>query len=280
MKLFSLTLLAMIAFAANSVLNRIALAGGLIDPASFAIIRLFSGAAILCLIVLARSGSRPGLLTPARGISVGALLAYMLGFSFAYVSLDTGAGALILFGGVQITMFAGAVIMREAVSILKWVGALVAAAGLAWFLWPTPDAEIDLIGAGLMAIAALGWSVYSLMGRGAKNATAETAANFALAAPLSLLALVSLVPNITFDGVVLACISGVVTSGLGYALWYAVLPRLASSTAAVAQLSVPIFAALGGMAFMSEDLTLRFVIAALVVLGGIGLSVVKPRTAR
>lgn len=280
MKLFSLTLLAMIAFAANSVLNRIALAGGLIDPASFAIIRLFSGAAILCLIVLARSGNRPGLLTPARGISVGALLAYMLGFSFAYVSLDTGVGALILFGGVQITMFAGAVIMREAVSILKWVGALVAAAGLAWFLWPTPDAEIDLIGAGLMAIAALGWGVYSLMGRGAKNATAETAANFALAAPLSLLALLGLVPNITFDGVVLACISGVVTSGLGYALWYAVLPRLASSTAAVAQLSVPIFAALGGMAFMSEDLTLRSVIAALVVLGGIGLSVVKPRTAR
>jgi len=280
MKLFSLTLLAMIAFAANSVSNRIALAGGLIDPASFAIIRLFSGAAILCLIVLARSGSRPGLLTPARGISVGALLAYMLGFSFAYVSLDTGVGALILFGGVQITMFAGAVIMREAVSILKWVGALVAAAGLAWFLWPTPDAEIDLIGAGLMAIAAIGWGVYSLMGRGAKNATAETAANFALAAPLSLLALLSLVPNITFDGVVLACVSGVVTSGLGYALWYAVLPRLASSTAAVAQLSVPIFAALGGVAFMSEDLTLRFVIAALVVLGGIGLSVVKPRTAR
>lgn len=280
MKLFSLTLLAMIAFAANSVLNRIALAGGLIDPASFAIIRLFSGAAILCLIVLARSGSRPGLLTPARGISVGALLAYMLGFSFAYVSLDTGVGALILFGGVQITMFAGAVIMREAVSILKWVGALVAAAGLAWFLWPTPDTEIDLIGAGLMAIAALGWGVYSLMGRGAKNATAETAANFALAAPLSLLALLGLVPNITFDGVVLACVSGVVTSGLGYALWYAVLPRLASSTAAVAQLSVPIFAALGGVAFMSEDLTPRFVIAALVVLGGIGLSVVKPRTAR
>lgn len=279
MKLFSLTLLAMIAFAANSVLNRIALADGLIDPASFAIIRLFSGAAILCLIVLARSGSRPGLLTPARGISVGALVAYMLGFSFAYVSLDTGIGALILFGGVQITMFAGAVIMREAVSILKWVGALVAAAGLAWFLWPTPDAEINLIGAGLMAIAAIGWGVYSLLGRGAKNATAETAANFALAAPLSLLALLSLVPNITFDGVVLACVSGVVTSGLGYALWYAVLPRLASSTAAVAQLSVPIFAALGGVAFMSEDLTLRFVIAALVVLGGIGLSVVKPRTA-
>ena len=280
MKLFCLTLLAMIAFAANSVLNRLALAGELIDPASFAVIRLFSGAIILCLIVLVRSDNRTSLFTCKRNLSVGALLAYMLGFSFAYVSLDTGVGALILFGGVQITMFAGAVIVRESVSRLKWIGALVAASGLAWFLWPTPDAEISPTGAGLMGIAALGWGIYSLMGRGAENATAETAANFALAAPFSLLALFALAPNVTFEGFVLACLSGIVTSGLGYALWYAVLPRLASSTAAVAQLSVPIFATLGGVAFLSEDLTLRFVMAALIVLGGIGLSVVKPRSVR
>ena len=133
MKLFALTLLAMLAFAANSVLNRLALAGELIDPASFAVIRLFSGAIILGLIVLAQSSTRPALLSTKRGVSVAALLAYMLGFSFAYLSLDTGVGALVLFGGVQITMFAGALLAREHVPALKWIGALVAAGGLAWF---------------------------------------------------------------------------------------------------------------------------------------------------
>ena len=278
MKLFALTLLTMLAFAANSVLNRLALAGGLIDPASFAIIRLFSGALILGLIVLLRSAAHPALLSPRRWTSIAALLAYMLGFSFAYLSLDTGVGALILFGGVQITMFAGALVAKEHVPALKWVGALVAAGGLAWFLWPTQDTRIDPAGAALMGIAALGWGIYSLMGRGAKNATTETAANFAIAAPFSLLALFATTPQVAPLGILLACLSGMVMSGLGYALWYAILPRLASSTAAVAQLSVPVLAALGGIALLDEELTLRFVMAALVVLGGIGLSVVyKPR---
>ena len=280
MKLFALTLLTMLAFAANSVLNRLALAGGLIDPASFAIIRLFSGALILGLIVLLKSAARPALLSPRRWTSVAALLAYMLGFSFAYLSLDTGTGALILFGGVQITMFVGALVAKEHVPTLKWVGALVAAGGLAWFLWPAQDARIDPAGAALMGVAALGWGIYSLMGRGARNATAETAANFAIAAPFSLLALFAATPQVAPLGILLACLSGMVMSGLGYALWYAILPRLASSTAAVAQLSVPVLAALGGIALLDEALTLRFVIAALVVLGGIGLAVATARRLR
>ncbi|MEP6276302.1 DMT family transporter, partial [Hyphomonas sp.] len=215
MKLFALTLLTMLAFAANSILNRLALAGGLIDPASFAIIRLFSGALILGLIVLLRSAARPALLSPRRWTSVAALLAYMLGFSFAYLSLDTGTGALILFGGVQITMFAGALVAKEHVPPLKWVGALVAAGGLAWFLWPAQDARIDPAGAALMGVAALGWGIYSLMGRGARNATAETAANFAIAAPFSVLALFAATPQVTPLGILLACLSGMVMSWLG-----------------------------------------------------------------
>jgi drug/metabolite transporter (DMT)-like permease len=229
------------------------------------VIRLFSGAIILGLIVLARSSTRPALLSTKRGVSVAALLAYMLGFSFAYLSLDTGVGALVLFGGVQITMFAGALLAREHVPALKWIGALVAAGGLAWFLWPTDAAPVDPVGAALMGIAALGWGIYS---------------NFALAAPLSLLGLFAIGPELTPVGVLLACLSGIVTSGLGYALWYAILPRITSATAAIAQLSVPILAALGGIAMLGEDLTLRFAIAALIVLGGIGLSVTGARKPR
>ncbi len=277
MRLFGLTLLTMIAFAANSVLNRVALAGELIDPASFAVIRLFSGAAVLALIVLTRSGTKPALLTSRRAAGMAALLAYMLGFSFAYVSLDTGVGALVLFGGVQITMFAGALAMRERVPAAKWLGALIAAGGLAWFLRPAPGTGIDLVGASLMGVAALGWGIYSLLGRGARNATAETAANFALAAPVSLLALLAVTPHVTLPGGALAALSGILMSGLGYALWYAILPRLAASTAAIAQLSVPILAAIGGIVLLGEALTARFIIAAIIVLGGIGLSVVVPR---
>ncbi|WP_291077340.1 DMT family transporter [Hyphomonas sp.] len=277
MRLFGLTLLTMIAFAANSVLNRVALAGELIDPASFAVIRLFSGAAVLALIVLTRSGTKPALLTSRRAAGMAALLAYMLGFSFAYVSLDTGVGALVLFGGVQITMFAGALAMRERVPAAKWLGALIAAGGLAWFLWPAPGTGIDPVGASLMGVAALGWGIYSLLGRDARNATAETAANFALAAPVSLLALLAVTPHVTLQGGALAALSGILMSGLGYALWYAILPRLAASTAAIAQLSVPILAAIGGIVLLGEALTARFIIAAIIVLGGIGLSVVAPR---
>ena len=128
-----------------------------------------------------------------------------------------------------------------------------------------------------MGAAALGWGIYSLLGRGARNATAETAANFALAAPVSLLALLAVTPHVTLPGVALAALSGILMSGLGYALWYAILPRLAASTAAIAQLSVPILAAIGGIVLLGEALTARFIIAAIIVLGGIGLSVVAPR---
>lgn len=263
----------MIAFAANSVLNRMGLAGDLIDPGSFALIRIFSGAAVLVVLVALRGGGLSKFFAPARGWAVLGLAAYMLGFSFAYLALDAGTGALILFGGVQITMFAGAVLGGKSPKSVQWLGAAIAFAGLIYLLAPSATAP-DLVSAGLMGIAAVGWGVYSLMGQKVDNPLGATAANFVLALPFGLLAL-ALVPavHVSANGAVLAVLSGAVTSALGYALWYWVLPRLATATAAVAQLSVPIIAAGSGAVVLAEPLTFEFGIAAALVLGGIGVSV-------
>lgn len=274
MKLFALTTVAMIAFAANSVLNRLALAEAAIDPASFAVIRVISGAVMLSILVIA-SKRDFDMLRSGRVWPVLSLVAYLVGFSFAYVSLATGAGALILFGGVQVTMFAGAVLGRDAIPVTRWIGAGLAFAGLAYLLWPSGDAP-NALGAVLMAIAAVGWGIYSLLGRGIKDPLAETAANFVLATPLCILAFV--VAGGTFvspTGVVLAVVSGALTSGLGYALWYAVIPALGASRAAVSQLTVPIIAAAGGAVFLFEGLSLRFVVATALVLGGVLISLRK-----
>ena len=277
MQLFFLTCLTMIAFAANSVLNRMGLAGDLIDPGSFALIRLGSGAAVLVgLVALRDKGVAGGLsrfFAPARGWAVLGLAAYMLGFSFAYLALDAGTGALILFGGVQITMFAGAVLGGKSPKMVQWLGAGIAFAGLVYLLAPSASAP-DAVSAGLMGIAAVGWGIYSLMGQKVDNPLGATAANFVLALPFGLLAL-ALVPavHISATGTVLAVLSGAVTSALGYALWYWVLPRLATATAAVAQLSVPIIAAASGALVLAEPLTFEFAISAALVLGGIGVSV-------
>lgn len=269
----------MVLFAANSVLNRMALAGGGIGPGSFALIRLAAGAAALLLLVRWQEGAvrlRP-LLRPAGGA---ALLVYMLGFSHAYMTLDAGVGALILFGGVQITMFAGALLGGERPPGRRWAGAIVAFGGLVWLLWPGGGGAPGIWGAVLMTAAAVGWGAYSLIGRGVRRPTAATAAAFVLATPVAAAALAlrpdAIAPGAT--GIALAVVSGVVTSGMGYALWYAVLPRLAASAAAVAQLTVPVIAMAGGSAFLGEPVTARFVIAALLVLGGVGLSLLPQRT--
>ncbi|PLS22347.1 DMT family transporter [Neptunicoccus cionae] len=273
MHLFLLTVLTMIAFAANSVLNRMGLAGGLIDPAGFALVRVGSGAAVLTLLVALRQGRLGGFLAPAKPWAVIGLAAYMLGFSFAYVALDAGTGALILFGGVQITMFAGAVLSGRAPVPFQWLGAGIAFGGLAYLLAPSAGAP-DMVSAGLMGIAAVGWGIYSLIGQKTSDPLGATAANFVLALPFAFAALL-LVPalHFTYSGVLLAVLSGAVTSALGYALWYRVLPLLATATAAVAQLSVPVIAALGGAVLLGEPFTLEFVISSALVLGGIGVSV-------
>lgn len=282
MRLFLLTALTMIAFAANSVLNRMALAGGTIDAMSFGTIRLIAGAVMLSALSLAlRGGLRLG--GSGRVAGVGALLLYIYGFSGAYTVLDAGLGALILFGVVQINMFAGGLIAREPVPPRRALGAALAFAGLVWLLWPGAGPQVSLVHGLMMAAAGLGWGIYSLAGRRSTDALQGTAANFLLAAPLGLalgLALQSDGFRLGAEGVALAVLSGAVTSGLGYALWYRVLPHLPSSSAAVAQLTVPVIAMLGGVLLLGETLGLPLVVASLVVLGGVALSVVPLRGRR
>ena len=276
MRLFALTALTMVAFASNSVLNRAALTLGGIDAVSFGVIRLMAGAFILGALVYALRG-RVRLGGAGRWIGVCALLLYIFGFSLAYEALDAGLGALILFGVVQITMFAGGMVQREPMPPRRAVGASLAFGGLVWLLWPGTGPQISALHGGLMALADIGWGLYSLAGRREGDALSGTAANFILAGPVALL-VAGLVPHgalsdAAFSGIALAIVSGAITSGLGYALWYHVLPGLAASSAAVAQLTVPIIAMAGGILFLGEALTRDFAVAAIVVLGGVAISV-------
>lgn len=273
MRLGLLVALAMLAFAANSVINRMALVDGAAGPASFAALRLLSGAIVLAALVRMR-GRAIG--RPTRAIGPLALLAYVLGFSFAYVSLDAGLGALILFGGVQITMFAGAVVRGEDVPLMRWAGGCLAFAGLVVLMWPGGRLTVDLGGAALMLVAALGWGVYSLVEARADDPLATTARNFVWAAPVGALPALLVWDGMSGWGAALAIVSGAVTSGLGYALWYRVLPQLPASLAAVAQLTVPIIAVAGGMLLIGEAISWRFAAAAGLVLGGVALSLCGP----
>lgn len=270
MRLFLLTALTMLAFAANSVLNRWAVGPGHIGAVEFAVIRLVAGAVTLVLLVLWQRG---GLAWPGRKgrvAGVAGLSAYLIGFSLAYRGLDAGTGALVLFGTVQVTMFAGALLSGEAVPARRWAGAGLALGGLAIIAAPATAGMLPLA---LMAGAGLGWGVYSLAGRGAVDPLAATAWNFLLSVPLVVpFGLLAGVAAPDAVGVALAVVSGAVTSGLGYALWYAVLPRLGAARAAVAQLTVPVIAALGGAVLLAEVPDLRFWLAAALVLGGVALA--------
>jgi len=272
MHLFFLTCVTMTAFAANSVLTRVALSEGRIGPADFSAIRLASAAVVLCGLVWWRGGQF-NLGRPGRWRGVVALTAYVIGFSFAYVSLPAGVGALILFGAVQVTMFAAALLASERLPKRRVIGAAVAFFGLIWLMWPAGGAAPDLPGAGLMVLAGIGWGAYSILGRVARDPTAETAANFLLAVPFGMVALLVMTeaPPMA-SGIALALTSGILTSGLGYALWYHILPRMQTSTAAIAQLTVPILTAAAGVALMGETVTLRLVIAAMLVICGVAAS--------
>lgn len=270
MRLFLLTALTMLAFAANSVLNRWAVGPGHIGAVEFALVRVGAGAVMLAALVLWQRGGLawPGM--PGRVIGVLGLSAYLLGFSLAYLGLDAGTGALVLFGTVQVTMFAGALLTGEAVPGRRWAGAALALGGLAIIAAPGSAGWGALA---LMALAGVGWGLYSLAGRGAADPLGATAWNFLLAVPVVLpLGLMTGVAPASATGVMLAVVSGAVTSGLGYALWYAVLPRLGAARAAVAQLSVPVIAALGGAILLAETPGWRFWLAAMLVLGGVALA--------
>lgn len=266
----------MVAFASNSVLNRMAVDIGGIDPSSFAVIRVVAGAVALCMILTVRGGGLP-IFARGRGIGAVSLAAYMIGFSLAYVTLDAGMGALILFGTVQVSMFGWGALTGTRPTLRQLGGAGVAFAGLLLALWPGEGASNDLVGAVLMVVAGLGWAAYTLVGRTAKDPLAATAANFVVAMPLLLVLLLGADLQAAPIGIALAIVCGAVTSGLGYALWYTVLPHFAAQTAAVIQLSVPIIAIAAGAVLLGETIGLGLVLAAVMVLGGIAITITAPK---
>lgn len=265
-----LTASAMLAFAGNSLLCRAALERGLIDAASFTGVRIASGAVMLGLLGLRRRRRRPGADRDWRAALM--LFAYMACFSFAYLSLSAGTGALILFGAVQLTMFAAAFRGGERLSRLALTGLAAAIGGLVYLVSPGVTAPSPA-GAGLMAAAGLAWGFYSLLGRGASDPLAATASNFLWSVPLGALLCGTFIGDIELSaaGAGLAAASGAVASGLGYTLWYAALGDLSAGRAATVQLSVPVIAAVGGVLLLSEPVTLRLVVASAATLGGIGL---------
>jgi len=265
------TALALVAFAGNSLLCRAALAHTHIDAASFTTVRLLSGAAVLCCLVLLRGGARAG-----RGnwLSALALFAYAGGFSFSYLHLTAAAGALLLFGAVQTTMIGYGIWSGERMRLAQIAGLILACGGLVGLLLPGLSAP-PLSGALLMLGAGIAWGVYSLRGKGGGDSLKVTAGNFARALALGLALSLSLWPRTSLDpaGVGYAVLSGALASGVGYAIWYTALPSLAATTAATVQLSVPILAAAGGVFFLGEPLTLRLLVASVAIIGGIALVV-------
>ena len=272
MKLFALIAVTMCAFAANSVLARAGIFTFDMEPLLFAGVRLASGAMMLALLVALRGGW--GRVDRDRVITASTLLLYLVPFSIAYLTLPSGVGALILFGVVQITMFGGSCLAGTLPGPRQWGGMAVAMAGLGWLLWPTETMTLDAIGVVFMVVSGFGWGVFSMRGRGSKDPLGDMALSFVLCAPVALVLLL-LGAGWSLGGLVCAVVSGAVTSGLGYALWYRVLPHVAATTSAVAQLSVPVIAIVSGAILLNETITLNVVVASTVVLGGIAFSVLK-----
>ena len=273
LSLVLLTVITMIAFATNSVLCRYALGSDLIDAASFSALRLITGAAFLMCLVCIKDASFN--LARPRVVPVLALLAYMLGFSFAYNQLSAATGALLLFGFVQITMLAYVLKGGERPSLDSIAGYAVAVSGLLYLVAPGLESP-PLRYAGLMAIAGVAWGIYSLLGAGGKNPTQATAQNFFYASLIAIVVSLSQIKNvsISWQGVLAAAVSGAVTSGLGYSIWYYLLGLIRSVTAALVQLSVPAIAAVGGALLLLEPLNQRVVLSTLLTLGGIAFELV------
>lgn len=273
------TSLAMVAFASNSLLNRLALGREGIDAVSYTTVRLLAGALTLWLISsLQKKSTEP----EVRGnwVSAAMLFLYAITFSFAYLSLRAGTGALILFSTVQLTMILVALRSGERPQVLEWLGLLLAFAGLVYLVLPGLEAPSPL-GSALMMLAGIAWGVYSLRRRGSSSPLADTAGNFMRAMPLILFVRLILWQDVHLSqtGILLAVISGAVASGMGYVIWYSALTGLTATRAAIVQLSVPVLAAWGGIAFLAEDISLRLILAAVMILGGIALAIAGRRKA-
>ena len=267
------TILAMIAFAANSLLNRLALGNSTVDASSYTAMRLVSGAIMLGVIGTATK-EKGWIIQRGNWQSAAFLFLYAIAFSFAYLSLNTGTGALLLFGSVQLTMILAALYNRECPSILEWMGLFLALGGLVYLVFPGLKAPSPL-GSMLMVAAGISWGFYTLRGRGSSDPLADTASNFIRAVPFVLVISLFNAKNIHLStyGLILAGISGAITSGLGYVIWYAALRGLTTTRAATVQLAVPVLAAWGGIIFLSEEVSFRLLLAGILVLGGIGLAV-------
>ena len=285
MKALWCTIGALIAFAANSLLCRAALAGGYIDAWSFTVIRLLSAALCLGIIMLTYHYLKPtltGLLdnltldgnhSPENGswFSSLCLVVYALCFSVAYVELETGTGALILFSAVQLTMIGWGVYKKEHLTTLQWAAFIIAVVGFGYLMLPSatvpsPDSAI------LMAISGTAWGIYSIRGKKCLSPLQATGFNFIrslVAIPLLLVVAISELKAITMQGILLACASGALASAIGYSIWYAAMPRLKNTQAAVVQLCVPILAAVMGVVFLAEPLTMPFITASAVILGAV-----------
>ncbi|KAA8601498.1 putative membrane protein [Vibrio cyclitrophicus] len=290
MKATLYTLVALIAFAANSLLCRMALAQGYIDAWNFTIIRLVSGAVCLGLImaIYTYNLKRKGALNDAILSDTGSwrssisLLVYALCFSIAYIELDTGTGALILFSAVQLTMIGWGIYKKEQLSKLQWGAFFVALAGFVYLMLPSA-AVPSLLGASLMALSGVAWGVYSIRGKACVSPLRTTAFNFIrslVAIPVLLLVAIGYLKTVSMQGMLLACASGAIASGIGYSIWYVAMPLLKSTQAAVVQLCVPVLAAIAGMLFLSEQVTVEFIIASSLILGSVLVFILNKHTAR
>ena len=279
-----LTLAALVAFAGNSILCRLALRGSEdqeIDPVGFTVVRLASGALFLFFLMRLTPGEKGqrALSHPKSLLGAATLFVYAICFSLAYANLDAGAGALILFGAVQFTMLGSGFLRGERTSWMGTLGIFLAIGGVAWLVAPGARAP-EPTGSLLMSLAGLAWGLYSLLGRGEPNATQATARNFQASLPLCVAAFLLYRSDFSYtkSGLALACASGALTSGLGYVLWYRALRGHSRTSAAVVQLAVPAIAALGGVAILNEDLHRRLIASGTLTLGGIALALfAKPK---
>jgi drug/metabolite transporter (DMT)-like permease len=273
------TVLALIAFSANSILCRLALSGQAIDAASFTSVRLIAGAVTLAALVRGRRAGPVPL--PGSWRSAAMLALYAVPFSLAYVSLTAGTGALLLFGAVQMTMLLATILRGERPGALQWIGVTLALGGLVYLVLPGITAP-PLVAAVLMVLAGVAWGAYSLLGRGSADPLGETAGNFVRAVPFALGASVLMLGDLHIEstGLLLAIASGAVASGLGYVIWYAALRSLSGFSASIVQLAGPVLAAAGGVVLLGERITPRLVLAGGLVLGGIALALVGQNARR
>lgn len=275
MKAFLYTVFALVAFAFNSILCRLALRSAEIDAASFSAIRLVSAAATLIVISYSFRGSgQRSFIKGGNWASAFFLVAYATCFSFAYLGLTAGTGALILFGCVQLTMIGTAIWRGEKPTSIELIGLAVAFGGLVYLVLPGLSSP-PLFNAGLMAAAGIAWGIYTLRGRSSGSPLADTTGNFIRTLPFILLVIIPFLPrvNLSDRGIVLAALSGALASGVGYTVWYAALKFHTSTRAAILQLAVPIVAAVGGVYLLSEAATMRLWIAGALILGGIGVAI-------